>query len=104
MRKRSGPYPVLAVDGQGSSVVPNAGAVVLLRTAGAVGLTAALSEAVAPSGGRWPGMVRARCCWIWRSACPSAKGDTPRSSSSTVSAGDLWRCGEAIDARVTGQV
>lgn len=48
MRKRSGPYPVLAVDGQGSSVVPNAGAVVLLRTAGAVGLTAALSEAVAP--------------------------------------------------------
>ena len=33
MRKRSGRYPVLAVDGQGSSVVPNAGAVVLLRTA-----------------------------------------------------------------------
>jgi hypothetical protein len=48
VRKRSGPYPVLAVDGQGSSVVPNAGAVVLLRTAEAVGLTAALSEAVAP--------------------------------------------------------
>jgi len=48
VKQRSGPYPVLAVDGQGSSVVPNAGAVLLLRTAQAVGLTAALSEAVAP--------------------------------------------------------
>src|SRR4051812_35993486 len=48
MKKRSGPYPVLAVDGQGSSVVPNAGAVLLLRTAQAVGLTAVLSTAVAP--------------------------------------------------------
>src|SRR3954462_7192450 len=47
-KKRSGPYPVLAVDGQGSSVVPNAGAVLLLRTAEAVGLTTALSEAVRP--------------------------------------------------------
>jgi hypothetical protein len=48
VKQRSGPYPVLAVDGQGSSVVPNAGAVLLLRTAEAVGLTAALSEAVTP--------------------------------------------------------
>ena len=48
MKQRSGPYPVLTVDGQGSSVVPNAGAVLLLRTAQAVGLTAALSQAVAP--------------------------------------------------------
>jgi hypothetical protein len=48
VKKRSGPYPVLAVDGQGSSVVPNAGAVLLLRTAEAVGLTTALSEAVRP--------------------------------------------------------
>jgi Transposase DDE domain group 1 len=48
VKQRSGPYPALAVDGQGSSVVPNAGAVVLLRTAETVGLTAALSAAVAP--------------------------------------------------------
>lgn len=48
MKKRSGRYPSLAVDGQGSSVVPNAGAVVLLRTTEAVGLDAALSRAVAP--------------------------------------------------------
>src|SRR3954466_10949149 len=47
VKQRSGPYPVLAVDGRGSSVGPNAGAVVLLRTAEAVGLTAALSQAVA---------------------------------------------------------
>ena len=48
MKKRSGPYPALAVDGQGSSVVPNAGAVLLLRTAEAVGLVGALSDALAP--------------------------------------------------------
>src|SRR4051794_31514266 len=48
VKKRSGPYPVLAVDGRGSSVVPNAGAVLLLRTAEAVGLGEALSAAVAP--------------------------------------------------------
>ena len=49
MKKRSGRYPFLAVDGQGSSVVPNAGAVVLLRAAEVVGLDRALSESV----GRW---------------------------------------------------
>ncbi len=48
MKQRIGRYPSLAVDGQGSSVVPNAGTVVLLRTAEAVGLDAALSQAVAP--------------------------------------------------------
>ncbi len=48
MKKRSGRYPRLTVDGHGSSVVPNAGAVLLLRTAEAVGLDAALSQAVAP--------------------------------------------------------
>jgi hypothetical protein len=48
VKQRSGRYPVLAVDGQGSSVVPNAGAVILLRTAEAVGLTAVLSDALAP--------------------------------------------------------
>ncbi|WP_100502290.1 IS1380 family transposase [Geodermatophilus chilensis] len=47
MKKRSGPYPGLTVDGHGSSVVPNAGAVLLLRTAHAVGLGSALSQAVA---------------------------------------------------------
>src|SRR3954453_1530103 len=48
VKKRSGCYPRLAVDGRGVRVVPNAGAVVLLRTAEAVGLDAALSQAVAP--------------------------------------------------------
>jgi hypothetical protein len=48
VRKRSGPYPALAVDGQGSSVVPNAGAVLLLRTAQTVGLAASLSDALGP--------------------------------------------------------
>ena len=48
MKQRSGRYPSLAVDGRGSRVVPNAGAVVLLRTAEAVGLDGALSAAVAP--------------------------------------------------------
>ncbi|MGZ4620299.1 MAG: IS1380 family transposase [Frankiaceae bacterium] len=48
MKKRSCCYPGLVVDGRGSSVVPNAGAVVLLRTAEAVGLDAALSAALTP--------------------------------------------------------
>jgi hypothetical protein len=48
VKKRSGRYPRLTVDGHGSSVVPNAGAVLLLRTAQAVGLDAALSEALGP--------------------------------------------------------
>jgi hypothetical protein len=48
VKKRSGRYPRLTVDGHGSSVVPNAGAVLLLRTAEAVGLDAALSQAVGP--------------------------------------------------------
>ena len=48
MKKTTGPYPVLTVDGGGSSVVPNAGATLLLRTAQTVGLPAVLSEALAP--------------------------------------------------------
>ena len=48
MKKTTGPYPVLRVDGGGSSVVPHAGATLLLRTAQTVGLPAALSEALAP--------------------------------------------------------
>ena len=48
MKKRSGRYPRLTVDGHGSSVVPNAGAVVLLSAAEAVGLDAALSQALKP--------------------------------------------------------
>jgi hypothetical protein len=46
VKKRSRCYPGLAVDGRGSSVVPNAGAVLLLRTAELVGLVAALSAAL----------------------------------------------------------
>jgi hypothetical protein len=48
VKKRSRCYPGLVVDGRGSSVVPNAGAVLLLRTAEAVGLDVALSAALAP--------------------------------------------------------
>lgn len=48
MKKTTGPYPALTVDGGGASVVPNAGAMLLLRTAQTVGLSAGLSKALAP--------------------------------------------------------
>jgi len=48
VEKTTGPYPVLTVDGGGSSVVPHAGATLLLRTAQTVGLTAGLSKVLAP--------------------------------------------------------
>jgi hypothetical protein len=48
VKKTTGPYPALTVDGDGSSVVPHAGTTVLLHTAHAVGLTSALGEALAP--------------------------------------------------------
>src|SRR4051794_41363188 len=61
VKNRSRCYPGLAVDGRGSRVVPNAGAVLLLRTAEAVGLDAALSAAAgpwrAPLGRHDPGQV-----------------------------------------------
>jgi hypothetical protein len=46
VKKTTGPYPASTVDGAGSSVVPHAGSTVLLRTAQAVGLTSALSQAL----------------------------------------------------------
>jgi hypothetical protein len=48
VKKRSGLYPRLAVDGQGKRVVSGAGGVLLTRTAATVGLDAALSAALAP--------------------------------------------------------
>jgi Transposase DDE domain group 1 len=48
VRNRSGLYPRLAVDGQGKKVVSGAGGVLLTRTAGTVGLDAALSAALSP--------------------------------------------------------
>ena len=48
MKKTTGPYPALTVDGGGSSVVPHAGATLLLRTAQTVGLPAELSDALGP--------------------------------------------------------
>src|SRR5215217_1588337 len=48
VKKTTGPYPCLTVDGRGASVVPNAGAVLLLRTAETVGLTGALIEGLRP--------------------------------------------------------
>src|SRR6184192_2731046 len=42
----SSPYPRLRADGSGSGVVSQAGAVLLLRTAEAVGLSTALSGAL----------------------------------------------------------
>jgi hypothetical protein len=49
VKKRSGLYPRLAVDGSGRKVVSGAGGVLLTRAATAVGLDAALSAALA----RW---------------------------------------------------
>jgi Transposase DDE domain group 1 len=49
VKKRSGRYPCLVVDGSGRKVVSGAGGVLLTRTAMAVGLDAALSAALA----RW---------------------------------------------------
>jgi DDE family transposase len=48
VKKTTGLYPSLTVDGHGVGVVPNSGAVLLLRTAEAVGLTSALMEALGP--------------------------------------------------------
>lgn len=48
MSKSTSSYPALSVDAAGSGVVSHAGAVTLLRTAEATGLTAALSEQLAP--------------------------------------------------------
>ncbi|WP_433526756.1 IS1380 family transposase [Nocardia pseudovaccinii] len=48
MGKCSWSYPRLAADGSGSGVVSQAGAVLLLRAAEKVGLTTALSDALAP--------------------------------------------------------
>jgi hypothetical protein len=48
VKKRSGLYPRLAVDGQGKKVVSGAGGVLLIRTAATVGLDSALSAALAP--------------------------------------------------------
>jgi hypothetical protein len=49
VKKRSGLYPRLAVDGSGRKVISGAGGVLLTRTAAAVGLDAALSAGLA----RW---------------------------------------------------
>jgi Transposase DDE domain group 1 len=46
--KSTSPYPRLTADGSGLGVVSQAGAVALVRTAHATGLTAALSAALAP--------------------------------------------------------
>ncbi|WP_024801209.1 IS1380 family transposase [Nocardia sp. BMG51109] len=48
MGKCSSPYPRLAADGAGSGVVSQAGTVLLLRAAEAVGLTSGLSEVLEP--------------------------------------------------------
>ncbi|SNR85527.1 transposase [Blastococcus mobilis] len=48
MKKTTGLYPPLVVDEHGASVVPNAGAVLLLRNAETVGLILALTQALGP--------------------------------------------------------
>ncbi|MGB3172095.1 MAG: IS1380 family transposase [Rhodococcus sp. (in: high G+C Gram-positive bacteria)] len=48
MSKSTSPYPALSVDASGNGIVSHAGAVTVLRTAEATGLTAALSEQLAP--------------------------------------------------------
>ena len=46
MKKRSGLYPRLAVDGQGRKVVSGAGGVLLTRTAATVGLDRGVERCV----------------------------------------------------------
>ena len=48
MKKPTLYYPSVTIDGAGASVVPHAGATLLLRTAQAVGLTEALRECLGP--------------------------------------------------------
>jgi hypothetical protein len=48
VRKSTSPYPLLCAEATGSSVVSQAGAVALARTATATGLMTALSVALAP--------------------------------------------------------
>lgn len=48
MRKSISPYPALVVDGGGSGVASQAGAVLLLRTAERIGLVKGLSKVLAP--------------------------------------------------------
>ena len=48
MRKTTGPYPMLMVDSTGQRVASHAGSVLLTRTAELVGLTKALTAALAP--------------------------------------------------------
>lgn len=48
MRKSISPYPALVVDGAGSGVVLQAGAVLLVRTAERIGLVSGLSKALSP--------------------------------------------------------
>ena len=48
VKKTTELYPALTVDGRGASLVPNAGAVLLLRTAETVDLSSALVEALRP--------------------------------------------------------
>ena len=55
MKKRTGRYPRLTVDGHRSSVVPNAGAVLLLRAAEAVG---SLCAGAVLDGGSYPANKR----------------------------------------------
>jgi len=48
VKKTTGRYATLTVDGQGASAVPNGGAVLLLPTAETVGLSSAVTEALRP--------------------------------------------------------
>ncbi len=85
MRKFISPYPALAVDGDGSGVVSQAGAVLLLRTAERIGLVKGLSKVLA----LWrkslathdPGKIvlelaasrRIRPCRVWSQSWPSMR-------------------------------
>jgi hypothetical protein len=53
MSKPTGLYPLLTVDTTAKRVVSQAGAVLLVATAGKVGLDRALSAALAPWRKRW---------------------------------------------------
>ena len=48
MKKRSGSYPPVRVEGNGRAVVSQAGAVLLVETVRKTGLDQAISQALAP--------------------------------------------------------
>jgi hypothetical protein len=63
VKQSTGPRGRVRVDGTGARVVSQAGGVLLIRTAAAVGLPGCRAR-WAGGGGRPRSTTRERCCWI----------------------------------------